>query len=62
MKTKETIEYEHDCKMEQLKYIRETERLKHEWEKERQRIKAAEIRKNHERRANRDFAERYHKK
>lgn len=43
------VEYQHKCRMEQLEYIRETERLKHEWELERQRIKSAEIRKNAER-------------
>lgn len=57
--TKTNLKYKHDLKMEELAYIRETERLKHEWEKERQRIKAAEIRKNYERKANRDFLERH---
>jgi hypothetical protein len=42
----ETIKLEHACKMEQLEFIRETERLKHEWEKERQRIKSAEIKRS----------------
>lgn len=37
---------EHKMKMEELQYVRETERLKHEWEKERMRIKSAEIRKS----------------
>lgn len=52
------IELRHKLKMEELNYIRETERLKHSWELERQRIKTAEIRKNHERKANREFIER----
>lgn len=59
MKTKEILKYEHDLRMEELEYIRETERLKHEWKKEQQRIKAAEIRKSHERSANREFASKY---
>lgn len=39
----EKIKHKH--KMDELEYMRETERLKHEWEKERMRIKSAEIRK-----------------
>lgn len=42
---KELIELEFDRKITTLKYMRETERLKHEWELERGRIKSAEIRK-----------------
>jgi len=41
----EFIKLKHQMKMEELKYIRETERLKHEWELERGRIKSAEIKK-----------------
>ena len=44
-KEKELLQIENQYKMEYLRYIRETERLKHEWEKERMRIKSAEIRK-----------------
>ena len=44
-------------RMIQLDYIRETERLKHEWEKERMRIKSADIRRSQERKANKEFAE-----
>jgi len=49
VKEMKEAEYQHKCRMEQLEYIRETERLKHQWELERQRIKSAEIRKAHER-------------
>ena len=54
--TKEVIEFEHKCKMEYAAFIRETEMLKHEWEKERMRIKSAEIRKNMQLKENRRFA------
>lgn len=57
MKDKEIIDYEHTKRMEELNFIRETERLKHEWDKERMRIKSAEIRRAEERRGNRTFAE-----
>ena len=43
---KDLILLEHKCKMNFAEYMRETERLKHEWNKERQRIKTAEIRKS----------------
>ena len=46
---KELIELKHKHEMEKAKYIRDTERMKHEWEMERQRIKTAEIRKNYDR-------------
>jgi len=49
MKQEDVLEKKHKLKMEQLEYMRETERLKHQWELERQRIKTAEIRKNYER-------------
>ena len=49
-KNKELIKLEHKYKMEFGVYLRETERLKHEWEKERIRIKSAEIRKAYDRR------------
>lgn len=42
---KSILELEHKNKMEQLSFIRKTEELKHEWDKERGRIKSAEIRK-----------------
>ena len=45
---------EHEQRMEQLAYIRETEKLKHQWELERMRIKSAEIRKAAERKAIRE--------
>lgn len=61
MNDKDLMKYKHDLTMEELAYIRETERLKHEWDKERQRIKSAEIRKDHERRSNRRFIENYSK-
>lgn len=57
MDDEEMCELKHKLRMKELEYIRETERLKHEWEKERQRIKSAEIRKSHERNANRKFSE-----
>ena len=39
------IKLQHDNNMEELKYRRESDRLHHEREMERQRIKSAEIRK-----------------
>lgn len=39
----------HEMRLRELTYLRETERLKHEWELERGRIKSAEIRKSQER-------------
>ena len=56
-KNEDSAELLHKLRMEELKYVRETERLKHEWELERQRIKSAEIRKTYERKANQKFAE-----
>jgi len=47
---KELLAIEHTLNLETLAYIRETERKKHEWELERQRIKSAEIRKSQIRR------------
>jgi len=35
----------HDWKMQEFEYLRTTEKMKHEWELERGRIKSAEIRK-----------------
>lgn len=35
----------HEMKMKEFEYLRATERLRHEWELERGRIKSAEIRK-----------------
>jgi len=46
---KDLFKFKHSLKIEELAYIRETERLKHEWELERGRIKTAEIRKSQER-------------
>ena len=40
----------HKLKMEELTFVRETERIKHEHEMTRQRIKSAEIRKTQDRR------------
>ncbi len=45
---KEAEKEKHKLKMEELAFIRETERLKHEWDMEKQRIKSAEIRRNKE--------------
>jgi hypothetical protein len=45
----------HDLKMIELGFIRETEKLKHQWQLEAQRIKSAEIRKTIERREYREF-------
>lgn len=47
---KELIELEHKCKIDWAKFIRHTEKLKHEMELERERIKSAEIRKSQMRR------------
>ena len=52
---KEFIELKHKLKMEELTYLRETERLKHEWELERGRIKSAEIKKSQMRRFGEPF-------
>lgn len=46
---KKLIEQEFQSKMKVLEYARETEEMKHKWELERLRIKAAEIRKTQER-------------
>lgn len=47
----EVIELRHKYKMEELEYARTTEKIKHQWELERMRIKTAEIRRNFERKA-----------
>lgn len=52
----------HKNNMKELKYRRESEAIHHDHEMTRQRIKSAEIRKNQERKANRDFAQNYYKK
>lgn len=52
----------HKFKMEELEFSRESDRLFHEREMERNRIKSAEIRKAQERRANQRFMESYGKK
>jgi len=47
LKLKKDLENQrHKNNLEELEFIRETERKKHDWELERQRIKSAEIRKN----------------
>ncbi len=43
---KELVELKHKFKMEELKFMRENDRLHHERELERGRIKSAEIRKS----------------
>ena len=47
---RKNIKFEHECKMEFARYVRETERLKHEWKLEETRIKTAEIRRTQLRR------------
>ena len=42
---KELERIRHDNRMAELAYVRETEKIKHQYELERQRIKSAEIRK-----------------
>jgi len=63
LKEIETIK--HENKMEEIEAERkariDVEKLKHEQDKERQRIKGAEIRKSQERQSNRSFMENYHK-
>lgn len=51
----------HERSMEELKFRRETDRLHHERELERGRIKSAEIRKAQQRRSDQRFAEGYGK-
>ena len=46
---KELIELEHNAKKDVAEFIRATEKLKHEWELERSRIKSAEIKKTQDR-------------
>jgi len=46
MGSKELIELEFNLKMQYAEFVRETERLKHEWDKERIELKSNEIRKN----------------
>lgn len=43
---KELIKLEHELKMEELDFIRGTDKIRHENELERNRIKTAEIRKS----------------
>ena len=52
----------HERWMEGLRYQRESEQIKHDNEMTRQRIKSAEIRRTQQRRADRQFAENYHRK
>lgn len=49
----------HKQNMIEMKYRRESDKIHHENELTRQRIKTAEIRRMQERKANRDFAESY---
>ena len=51
----------HQNKMKELEYHRESNRLFHDREMERQRIKSAEIRKNQERKESFAFAKNYSK-
>jgi len=44
-----SFKLKHDLKMQELEYVRESDRLHHEREMERGRIKSAEIRKTMER-------------
>lgn len=43
------LKEKHKMRMDELGYSRESERIHHEHEKERQRIRSAEIRRGHER-------------
>jgi hypothetical protein len=45
-KKMEQIEFEHKCKMDYVDALRKLETLKHGYDMETQRIRAAEIRKN----------------
>lgn len=56
---RELIEFKHKCKMEELAYERENARIFHENEKERIRIKSAEIKRTQERREWRNFGEQH---
>jgi hypothetical protein len=55
----ELDEKRHQMKMEELRFIRETDKIRHDNELERQRIKTAEIRRDREWRANKKYAEVY---
>lgn len=50
----------HEMKMKELEFSRENDRLHHEREMERQRIKTAEIRKDREWKANERYASNYY--
>lgn len=56
---KKFFEFKHSLKMKELEFMRESDRLHHEREMERQRIKTAEIRKSQERK---EWAKMYPKK
>lgn len=58
---KELEELKHKNRMEGLRYARETDKIRHEQEMERQRIKSAEIRKTHERKEAARYAREYSK-
>lgn len=49
----------HEMKMKEMEFSRENDRLHHEREMERQRIKTAEIRKDREWKANERYASNY---
>ncbi len=51
----------HKMTMKELSYRRESDKIRHDQELTRQRIKTAEIKRTQERKANRDFADGYHK-
>lgn len=55
----------HDWKMEELIFERESKRMHHEWDKERQRIRSAEIKRTIESKSkhqsDKDFMENYYK-
>lgn len=52
---KKLEEIKHKNHMKELEFIRETERMKHLWNKESQRIRSAEIRRNIERKTQRSL-------
>lgn len=56
---KDMLLLKHKFKMEEMAFERETNRLFHEMELERIRIKSAEIRKQFERKQNEYFAQKY---
>lgn len=57
----EFVKTKHKLKMVELEYIRQTEKIKHELELERGRIKGASIRRTLDRKADMKFMGGYHK-